>query len=187
MEKNLFTTDGRIRRLTYWTRFIVICGVGIISQLILKAEPGLYSINLLISVLLSIFLIIQGFKRTHDVGKNGWYTLIPIYNLILHLTEGTPGNNKYGGNPKELVKHEVDFFEGVSNLFFSVFISCAVYALLSLTTNSSESLKDVVFLITIASSSLFLFKGNNNLPPKEGQVQKPLYAYCTDIYIRNNS
>jgi uncharacterized membrane protein YhaH (DUF805 family) len=37
----------------------------------------------------------------HDVGKSGWFLLIPIYNLILACTEGQQGNNKWGQNPKE--------------------------------------------------------------------------------------
>ena len=39
-------------------------------------------------------------RRMHDVGKSGWYCLIPIYNLILACTEGTPGHNEYGPDPK---------------------------------------------------------------------------------------
>lgn len=39
-------------------------------------------------------------RRVHDVGKNGWYILIPIYNLILFCTEGTSGQNEYGEDPK---------------------------------------------------------------------------------------
>jgi uncharacterized membrane protein YhaH (DUF805 family) len=36
----------------------------------------------------------------HDVGKNGWYILIPIYNFILCVTEGDKGENEYGPDPK---------------------------------------------------------------------------------------
>jgi uncharacterized membrane protein YhaH (DUF805 family) len=36
----------------------------------------------------------------HDVGKSGWHLLIPVYNLILLLTEGTRGPNEYGEDPK---------------------------------------------------------------------------------------
>lgn len=40
-------------------------------------------------------------RRMHDVGKSGWYLLIPIYNLILAFTDSEPGTNQYGPNPKE--------------------------------------------------------------------------------------
>ena len=39
-------------------------------------------------------------RRMHDVGKSGWYILIPIYNFILSVTEGDKGKNKYGTDPK---------------------------------------------------------------------------------------
>ncbi len=38
-------------------------------------------------------------RRMHDVGKSGWYSLIPIYNLVLAFTKGDQGENKYGPYP----------------------------------------------------------------------------------------
>ena len=40
----------------------------------------------------------------HDVGKSGWFILIPIYNLVLAVTEGDKGANEYGEDPKEKEK-----------------------------------------------------------------------------------
>ena len=37
----------------------------------------------------------------HDNNKSGWYCLIPLYNLILALSEGTRGPNEYGPDPKD--------------------------------------------------------------------------------------
>jgi len=36
----------------------------------------------------------------HDVGKSGWFVLIPIYSLILACTGSQDGDNEYGPNPK---------------------------------------------------------------------------------------
>ncbi|WP_368662373.1 DUF805 domain-containing protein [Zobellia laminariae] len=36
----------------------------------------------------------------HDVGKSGWFLLVPIYNLILACTDSEQGENQYGANPK---------------------------------------------------------------------------------------
>ena len=44
--------------------------------------------------------IAVGVRRMHDVGKSGWFMLIPIYNLILFCTEGQKGDNEYGPDPK---------------------------------------------------------------------------------------
>jgi uncharacterized membrane protein YhaH (DUF805 family) len=54
--------------------------------------------------LISLALFIPGIavavRRMHDVGKSGWFILIPIYNLILAVTEGQRGPNEYGEDPK---------------------------------------------------------------------------------------
>ncbi|MBM3920822.1 MAG: DUF805 domain-containing protein [Sphingomonadales bacterium] len=42
-------------------------------------------------------------RRMHDVGKSGWFILIPIYNLILACTDSQVGENEYGSNPKDSV------------------------------------------------------------------------------------
>jgi uncharacterized membrane protein YhaH (DUF805 family) len=44
--------------------------------------------------------IAVGVRRMHDVGKSGWFLLVPIYSLILALTEGEATDNAYGPNPK---------------------------------------------------------------------------------------
>jgi len=36
----------------------------------------------------------------HDVGKSGWYQLIPIYSLVLAVKEGDKGPNEYGADSK---------------------------------------------------------------------------------------
>lgn len=45
-------------------------------------------------------MYLQLIKRMHDVGRSGWYCLVPIYNLILALTNGDEGANEYGPDPK---------------------------------------------------------------------------------------
>jgi uncharacterized membrane protein YhaH (DUF805 family) len=34
-------------------------------------------------------------RRMHDVGKSGWFILIPIYNLILATSPSKPANNSF--------------------------------------------------------------------------------------------
>lgn len=56
-----------------------------------------------------VLLLVQAIKRLHDIGldwKYALYLLIPPpVNLIgfvwLAIKEGTPGENQYGGDPRE--------------------------------------------------------------------------------------
>ncbi len=39
-------------------------------------------------------------RRMHDIGKRVWFSLIPVYNLILACKEGDRHANEYGEDPK---------------------------------------------------------------------------------------
>lgn len=97
--------SGRARRKEYWMFFLY----NLIIAFALGFIEGIADINpksddsILASIYqLAIFIpsIAVGVRRMHDVGKSGWFLLIPIYNLILACTEGTQGDNEYGADPK---------------------------------------------------------------------------------------
>jgi len=92
--------DGRSRRKEFWMFFlihlVISIGLNVIAGIIDFAFLGtIYSI--------AVFLpyIAVSIRRMHDVGKSGWFILIPIYNIILYATEGDKGPNKYGEDPKD--------------------------------------------------------------------------------------
>ncbi|KGO89221.1 DUF805 domain-containing protein [Flavobacterium suncheonense] len=92
--------SGRARRKEYWMFFlfnmIIVYGLiflGTVSEYFLIAY-GIYALGVLLPSLA------VGVRRMHDVGKSGWFLLIPIYSLILAVTEGEKGNNRYGKDPK---------------------------------------------------------------------------------------
>jgi len=92
--------SGRARKKEYWTFFIF----NLIITFVLEFIEG-SDVNLLTNIYeLAVFIpsIAVGVRRMHDINKSGWYLLIPIYNLILTLTDGTKGDNKYGPDPKEI-------------------------------------------------------------------------------------
>ena len=35
-------------------------------------------------------------RRAHDVGKSGWFMLIPIYNFVLSVSRSQQGPNEWG-------------------------------------------------------------------------------------------
>lgn len=93
----MWSSEGRISMKTYWIRWLICVGIGIVLGVISAAlgEVGAV-ITGLANLIIGCFMIIQGVKRMHDVDKSGWYLLIPIYNLILTLTPGTVGPNRFG-------------------------------------------------------------------------------------------
>ena len=45
----------------------------------------------LVSLITLLPSIAVAIRRMHDVGKSGWFILVPIYNLILLVTPSKPG------------------------------------------------------------------------------------------------
>lgn len=100
--------NGRARRKEYWyftlVSSLISFGLGIIAGATNTQIIGsLYSFAVLIPS------IAVGVRRMHDVGKSGWYLMIPIYNFVLACREGTEGTNEYGSDPKRSeLEDEID-------------------------------------------------------------------------------
>lgn len=98
--------SGRSRRAEYWYfalfNFIVASLLGLIEG-VLGIAPGTDESLLANIYQLAVFIpsIAVAIRRMHDVNKSGWFLLIPIYNLILLVTDGSKGDNEYGSDPKE--------------------------------------------------------------------------------------
>lgn len=91
--------SGRARRSEYWY-FVLFNSI---FAFVFAVMCGLWEVPELASLYQFIFLIPSlavGVRRMHDVGKSGWYLCIPLYNLILTLTEGDTGENEYGPDPR---------------------------------------------------------------------------------------
>jgi uncharacterized membrane protein YhaH (DUF805 family) len=106
--------SGRARRAEYWYFVLFNIIVAIVLSLIdtllgtfdfvqgVGLLSGLYSLAVLIPTLAVTV------RRLHDVDRSGWWifiNLIPLIGtivlLVFALTDGTPGSNRYGPNPKE--------------------------------------------------------------------------------------
>ena len=92
--------NGRARRSEFWYFFLfdsIALFVMLLIDNVLKS-----------SFMFSIYVLARGIpylavsvRRMHDNNKSGWYCLIPLYNIILALSEGTRGPNEYGPDPKD--------------------------------------------------------------------------------------
>ena len=92
---------GRATRKEYWMfvlfNFLAVLALGIVES-IFGAGTGTSGEGILVNVYQWAILLPSlavAVRRMHDVGKSGWYILIPIYNFILTLRKSEAGN-KYG-------------------------------------------------------------------------------------------
>ncbi|MDN3620121.1 DUF805 domain-containing protein [Polaribacter undariae] len=98
---------GRARRQEYWM-FILINTIISIGFMFMDkmfgtnygelGEDGYLETLYSLAVLVPYIAVTA--RRMHDVGKSGWYMLIPIYNFILACSNSENGENKWGENPK---------------------------------------------------------------------------------------
>jgi uncharacterized membrane protein YhaH (DUF805 family) len=70
--------SGTTTRAQYWWFFLGANGSTFIAAAIAGSVIG----NVL-SIFFLIPSISAGVRRLHDVGKSGWFFLVPIYNIIL--------------------------------------------------------------------------------------------------------
>jgi len=102
MFKSPFTFDGRIRRAEFGISMIIYF-VTYMTALFVMESLGTAGaiIGIILIVAIIWFMIAQSAKRCHDVGRSGWWQLIPFYGFVLLFQGGDPGRNEYGQNPKE--------------------------------------------------------------------------------------
>lgn len=111
--RNYATFTGRARRSEYWFFYLfyfifLVLAVILDNLLGITIEDAgigpLYFVSILAMIIPGLAVTV---RRLHDVGKSGWFyfiVLIPIIGsiwlLVLMATDGKPGRNQYGTNPK---------------------------------------------------------------------------------------
>ncbi len=106
--------SGRSRRKEYWYFVLFNIVVSIVLGWIdaLLGTRGSYAGAGLLSGIYGLAVIIPSLavtvRRLHDIDRSGWWILInlipligTIVLLVFAVSEGTPGTNRYGPNPKE--------------------------------------------------------------------------------------
>ncbi len=113
--KNYKDFNGRSRRQEYWMfvlfNILFSIGAAVLDNLLGMTMNGIpYGpLYLVYGLIVLIPGLAVSIRRLHDIGKSGWYLLVAlipiiggIWLLILMATDGTPGENEYGVNPKEI-------------------------------------------------------------------------------------
>lgn len=99
--------NGRARRKEYWY-FFLFNMIFSISLAVIEGAAGIPFLSNIYSLAVLVPSIAVGVRRMHDVGKSGWYILIPIYNIVLACTEGDRGDNEYGPDPKSEITFDFE-------------------------------------------------------------------------------
>lgn len=100
MFSNPFSFDGRIRRTEYGISFII--WVILVTTINVLTEDN-YELAWLFLAYIPLYWFVwaQGAKRCHDMGRSGWFQIIPFYFLWMLFGKGEEGiHNGYGINPK---------------------------------------------------------------------------------------
>ena len=100
MLKKYATFQGRARRKEYWL-FLLVSTLISLAIAVVEALAG--DSQILINIYnwgLLLPTIAVGVRRLHDSDRSGWWLLLPIVNLIFLIQDGTPGDNRFGPNPK---------------------------------------------------------------------------------------
>lgn len=87
---NYINFEGRATRSEYWYYVLFNFIISIITSLISRDLNQIYGLAVLLPGLA------VAVRRMHDIGKSGWYILIPLYSLYLLCQESNVGDNEYG-------------------------------------------------------------------------------------------
>ena len=99
--QNYAIFTGRASRAEYWY-FVLFHFIASFCFAFVCGIFGKLELSFLYTVIALLPAISVSVRRMHDVGKSGWFCLIPIYNFILAVSEGDKGDNQYGPDPKEI-------------------------------------------------------------------------------------
>ena len=115
---NYANFSGRAQRVEYWMFVLINVVISVVLSIVeqtagLTSEPdALGQTQGYLTPIYSLIVLIPSMavtiRRLHDVGKSGWWILIAltcigvIPLLIWYISEGTPGDNQYGPNPREI-------------------------------------------------------------------------------------
>lgn len=92
--KENFSTRGRASRSEFWWTYLFLFLVNVAFSVVLGDAVG-DGIGRLMS-LLGIFI---GVRRLHDVGRSGWFLLVPICNIVLLCSPSENTANMFGPVP----------------------------------------------------------------------------------------
>ena len=101
--------NGRASRTEYWM-FFLFCIIfslligftsGFVGHFIGDWFPAL--INLLFTLVTFVPSIAVAIRRMHDIGRSGWWILVPIVGFVFLCLPSNEGENEYGPVPSSTI------------------------------------------------------------------------------------
>ena len=108
--EDIFTIRGRASRKEFWgSEFIFIPLYWITAFIGYLISDGFGDLVASIgSLWSSIAALTASIRRAHDVGKSGWFMLIPFYNFYLQISPSDQTSNKWGEpRPHTITQNDV--------------------------------------------------------------------------------
>ncbi len=99
--EDIFTIRGRASRKEFWGSELIFIPLYLVSAFIGYIVSDGFG-DLIVntgSIWSSIATITVVIRRAHDVGKSGWFMLIPFYNFYLQISPSEQTSNEWG-NPR---------------------------------------------------------------------------------------
>ena len=102
--------SGRSSRTEYW--MFVLCDIliaiaisvaeGLVSG---SGKPGLAVLIYKLAVVVPFTAVYV--RRLHDIGRSGWWILVPVVNFVMCCFASQAQENKYGPNPEQAESSEL--------------------------------------------------------------------------------
>jgi len=101
MFKNPFSFEGRIRRREYALTFVIYIAVYVLILGLISSGNAVGSLAAIVIIIPAVWFVwAQGAKRCHDIGRSGWFQIIPFFPFVMLFSDGVAEVNEYGSNPK---------------------------------------------------------------------------------------
>ena len=100
--------SGRARRKEYWMFFLFNIIIAFVIGFVMGFIGAMLGVGTTLSnfasAIYSLAVLIPGIavavRRMHDIGRSGWWILLPLVNLVFLCLDSQSGDNEYGPNPK---------------------------------------------------------------------------------------
>jgi uncharacterized membrane protein YhaH (DUF805 family) len=107
---NYANFSGRARRSEFWWFILFNFAAQIAASIVDAVVAAIIGFSIL-APLVALALLVPGLavsvRRLHDTGRSGWWILlglVPLVGIVVliiwYATDGQPGPNQYGENPK---------------------------------------------------------------------------------------